>query len=457
MENRGYVHLNTPCGEIHGLRQDDCLAFLGVKFANAERWEDPVVVKQWDGVYDATKEGPACLQHGGFYPVIQGNFNDFYYNQNKEKKVYAYSEEDGLNLNIWAPEGAEKLPVAVFIHGGSFVSGCNASPNIFNGVDYCKRGIVLVNINYRLNAFATGFDKKRRGNYALKDQIAALTWVKENIAAFGGDPERVTVMGESAGALSVQLLMYSPYAKGLFRRAVLMSGGGDFEHLGTPTRPGILEATWQVVMDQYGVESLDELKDKPAKEIYDAWMAAGATELNLGNHCAKPCVDGDVVPGHFAELALANAITDVPCVIGMSGEDMWPFYLYSFATEWAAYHAKAGRQPVYGYYLDRMLPGGDGVGAYHGCDLWYAFGTLDKNWRPFEEVDYRISENMMDYFAGFIKTGTPVAEGLAEWKPMTDKETEFIRFGDELPAMYQPPVTKLAASIRNSLKPFPGM
>ena len=236
-----------------------------------------------------------------------------------------------------------------------------------------------------------------------------------------------------------------------------MSGGGNFERLGTPTRPEVSEAVWKLVMKKYGVDSLDGLKDLSAKEVYDAWLAASMTDMNLANHSAKPILDGEWVPGTFAELVVANAIEDIPCIIGMSSQDMFPFYLYTCATDWAAYHAKNGREPVYGYYLDRQIPGGDNVGAYHGVDLWYAFGTLDANWRPFEEIDYRISENMIDYFAGFIKTGVPVAEGLAEWKPMTEQVTEFIRFGDDLPEMYQPPVDVLVSDIRNTLKPFPGM
>lgn len=452
-----YVRRQTPCGEIRGLRQDGCLLFEGIKYANAGRWEDPQIVRSWEGLYDATRRGPACCQHAQFYEMQPAAFNDFYYNENAEKQVYEYSEQDGLNLNIWTPEDGDHLPVAVFIHGGSFVSGSNTAPNIFRGAEYCRRGVVLVNINYRLNAFATGYDVVHKGNYALKDQVAALTWVRENIAAFGGDPEQVTVMGESAGALSVQLLLYCPYAKGLFRGAVMMSGGGDFSQLGTPARPGISEAVWQMVMDQFDIQSLDELKDLPAKEVYEAWLSAGATESNLANNCAKPIVDGDWVPGQFPMLALQGEIADVPCIIGMSRDDMWPFYLYSFAVEWGGYHARTGRKPVYGYFLDRKLPGGDGEGAYHGCDLWYAFGTLDRNWRPFEEQDYRLSEDLIDYLTGFIKEGAPKAEGLARWEPLTDRDTKFLRFGEESPAMYQPPVARLAASDRNSLRPFPGM
>ena len=443
-----YVHLNTPCGKIRGLRRDGYLLFEGIQFAQAGRWEDPTVVEHWEGEYDATRFGPLCCQHAQFYSGCDDGFSRFYYEQNAEKRIYEYSE-DCLNLNIWAPEGAQALPVAVFIHGGSFVSGGNTSPNICNGADYAKRGIVLVNINYRLNAFATGYDETHKGNYAIKDQVAALKWVKKNIAAFG--------IGESAGALSLQLLLYCPMAKGLLKGAVFMSGGGNFETLGTPARGEISETVWKIVMRRFGVDSLDALKDLPAREVYDAWLEAAATDGNLSNHCAKPIIDGEWIPAPYAELAANNAIEDLPCILGMSSQDMFPFYLYTYTVDWAAYHAKNGRKPVYGYYLDRQIPGGDHVGAYHGVDLWYAFGTLDANWRPFEEIDYRISENMIDYFAAFIKTGVPQAEGLAEWRPMTDRETEFMRFGDELPHMYQPPVESLVADIRNTLKPFPGM
>ena len=449
-----YVFLDTPCGRIRGLRREGYLLFQGIDFAHAGRWEDPKVVEHWEGVYDATRQGPLCSQHLEFHKEYSDGFSKFYYEQNAEKKIYEYSE-DGLNLNIWTPEGAKDLPVAVFIHGGSFVSGGNSSPNIFNGADYCKRGVILVNINYRLNAFATGYDETHKGNYALKDQVAALTWVKNNIAAFGGNPERIVAMGESAGALSLQLLLYCPQAKDLLKGAVFMSGGGNFETLGTPARPEITEMVWKMVMKKFGVSSLDELKDVPAKDVYDAWLEAGSTNITLANNCAKPIVDGEWVPGTFAELAANGGILDVPCILGLSSEDMFPYYLYHFAVDWAAYHEKNGRQPVYGYYLDRQVPGGDNVGAYHGVDLWYAFGTLDYNWRPFEETDYRISENMIDYFTAFIKTGDPNTDGLAQWSPMTQKEPHFIRFGDEPPAMYQPPVDQLTLAIQNTTHPFP--
>lgn len=453
-----YVYLDTPCGRIRGLRRDGCLLFAGIQFANAGRWEDPEIVEHWDGVYDATRFGPLCSQHLAFHKELSPNdpYSRFYYDQNAQKPIYEYSE-NGLNLNIWTPEGGKDLPVAVFIHGGSFLTGGNSSPNICDGAEYCRRDVILVNLNYRLNAFATGYDKTHTGNYAIKDQVAALTWVKNNIASFGGDPERIVGMGESAGALSLQLLLYCPMAHNLLKGAIFMSGGGNFESLGTPAPPEISEAAWKMVMQKFGADSLDELKDLPAQEIYDAWQEVRAGDLTLFNHCAKPIVDGTWVPARFSELAARGEILDLPCILGMSSQDMYPYYLYSFILEWADYHERAGRKRVYSYYMDRQIPGGDSVGAYHGVDLWYAFGTLDANWRPFEETDYRISDNMIDYFTGFIKTGVPQAEGLREWEPMAGGSNRFLRFGDELPEMYQPPVEDLKADIRNTLKPFPGM
>ncbi len=453
-----YVYLDTPCGKIRGLRRDGHLLFAGIQFANAGRWEDPVVVEHWDGVYDATRFGPLCSQQLAFHEGYGPNdrYSRFYYEQNALKPIYEYSE-NGLNLNIWAPEGGEGLPVAVFIHGGSFLTGGNSAPNIRNGAEYCKRGVILVTINYRLNAFATGYDKTHMGNYAIKDQVAALTWVRNNIAAFGGDPARVIGMGESAGALSLQLLLYCPMAKELLTGAIFMSGGGNFETLGTPARPEISQTVWRMVMERFGVDSLDALKPVPAKDVYDAWLEAASSDAILANNCAKPIIDGEWIPASFAELAADRRILDVPCILGMSSQDMYPYYLYTFAVDWAAYHERCGRKPVYGYYLDRQVPGGDHVGAYHGVDLWYAFGTLDANWRPFEEIDYRISENMIDYFASFIKTGAPQVEGLCQWEPMSGSRTRFLRFGDALPEMYQPPVERLISDIRNTSKPFPGM
>ena len=443
-----YIYVDTPCGRIKGLRTGMCLMFKGVPYASAGRWEDPEVVRHWDGAYDATGPGAHCCQYLQFYPRYEEGFNAFYYDQYADKELFRYSEKDGLNLNIWTREGAKDLPVAVFFHGGSFQTGGNNTGNICRGEGYCERGVVLVSANYRLNAFATGWDETHRGNYAIKDQIAALTWVQKNIRAFGGDPDRVTVMGNSAGAMSVQLLLYSPYAKGLFHRAVMMSGGGDLTARGVPARPEWDQKIWQLVMERYGAQRLEQLKDLPAKELFDTWTQVCSMDPGTYAHRAYPVIDGDVIPAEPAELRKTGRVTDVPCIIGITSRDMIPELLYGAALDWAVYHAENGRSPVYGYYMDRPAPGDD-AGAYHGCDLWYAFGTLDRSWRPYEELDWQLSDQMLDYFTGFIKDGTPHADGLAEWLPMEGKDARFLRFSDEPPIMFQPQEAPFADSIRH--------
>jgi para-nitrobenzyl esterase len=449
-----YIYVDTPCGKIKGVRKEGYLVFKGIRYANADRWEDPVLVTSWQGEYDATRFGPHCYQYRAFFDDHDTPYSKFYYDQAAEKPVIAYSE-DCLNLNIWVPEGAENAPVAVFVHGGSFVSGGNSATYII-GEHYCRRGIILVSINYRLNAFASVFEEGHTGNYGLKDQMAAFQWLKQNIAAFGGNPDRIVAIGESAGALSLQCLLYSPQAKGLFAGAIMMSGGGNLDILGIPAKPDYAAGTWAIVKKTFGVQSIDELKTVPARDIFVAWTEAASTSQDFANHCAKPIVDGVVIPKPAGELIESGEYHDMPCMIGFSSEDMFPYILYTRALEWGIQQSDAGRSPVYGYYMDRQLPGDD-AGAYHACDLWYAFGSLDLNWRPFEEVDYRISENMIDYFANFIKTGNPNDGRLPEWSPITRDNRRFLHFGDEEASMCEPPAGKLAAAIQNTLKPFPGM
>ncbi|MDR1693248.1 MAG: carboxylesterase family protein [Oscillospiraceae bacterium] len=450
----GYVAVETPCGRVKGMRKDGVLIFKGIRYAAAGRFEEPALVTQWAGEYDATKNGPWCCQYNAFFEGFESPFSKFYYDQATEKPVIRYGE-DCLNLNIWAPEGAENAPVAVFVHGGSFVSGGNSASYIL-GQEYCRRGIVLVSVNYRLNAFGSAYEPGYPANLMLRDQIAAFRWVRQNIAAFGGNPDCVTGIGESAGALSLQCFLYSPHAKGLMTGAVLMSGGGNLTQLGIPAWSGFSEATWALVKQKYGADTIGQLKEIPAQELYAAWGAAAAEDVSFLNNCAKPLVDGDVIPASVQKLLADGAINDVPCVIGLSSEDMWPFTLYTKAVEWALLQNAAGRSPVYGYYMDRQLPG-DNAGAFHACDLWYAFGALDNCWRPFTKTDYRISENMLDYFAEFIRTGNPGTGGgkLAEWTSLTQESAQFLRFGDDEAAMIEPPADKLERAVQNSSRPFP--
>lgn len=448
-----YVYTETPCGRIKGIRKNGLIVYKGIRYATAGRWEEPKVVTSWEGEYDATKQGHWCPQYNAFFDGHQAPFSKFYYDQNAEKIVVNYSE-DCLNLNIWVPEGAENAPVAVFVHGGSFVSGGNGLTYVI-GDEYCKRGIILISINYRLNAFSSIYEKGHPANLCLRDVIAAFQWIKSNINAFGGNPDNIVAIGESAGAITLQCLLYAPQARGLLSGSIMMSGGGNLDNLVIPAPPIYAETTWNIIKKKYNVNSIEELKQLPAEEIYMAWTEASNSDINLAAHNAKPIIDGEIIPKPVAELT-DDEINNIPCIIGMSSEDMWPFTLYTKAIEWGIKQSEAGRCPVYAYYLDRQLPGDD-AGAYHGCDLWYAFGALDLNWRPFTEIDYRIADNMIDYFTAFVKSGNPNNGVLAEWTPITKDSAKFLNFGDKEASMCEPPADKLEKAIQNTTKPFPGM
>ena len=250
----------TPCGVISGTacQWPGVAAYKGIRYATAGRWEFPVPVTHWDGVYDATQYGACCYQPRAFYDEAAAPGKAFYYNEFRKGETYTYSE-DCLFLNIWAPADAapgDRLPVIFYIHGGGFTGGCGHEKH-FDGPVWPTKGCVAVTINYRLGPM--GFvclpeladEAGSTGNYALLDQLAALQWVRPNIAAFGGDANNITIMGQSAGAMSVQQLVLSPITRGLFSKAVMSSGGGVSQML-TAKPAAAHYPFWKQVMEAAG-------------------------------------------------------------------------------------------------------------------------------------------------------------------------------------------------------------
>ncbi len=215
--------IKTPCGEIRGAagRVTGTVAYKGIRYATAGRWEYPKQVTAWEGIYDATQYGHCSYQPRAFYNEEENLKKIFYYNEFRKGETYTYSE-DCLFLNVFTPDTAkagDKLPVLVYIHGGGFTGGCGHEKH-FDGPVWPTQGIIGVTLNYRLGPM--GFvclpeleaEAGSTGNYGLYDQMTAIQWVKDNIAAFGGDPENITIMGQSAGAASVQLQATSPLSGG---------------------------------------------------------------------------------------------------------------------------------------------------------------------------------------------------------------------------------------------------
>ena len=422
--------ISTPCGEIQGTscRLDGVVAFKGIRYATAGRWEYPTQVTSWEGVYDATHYGNCSYQPRAFYNEEDNLKKIFYYNEFRKGETYTYGE-DCLFLNIWTPESAEQgstLPVVFYIHGGGFTGGCGHEKH-FDDPVWAEKGVVAVTINYRLGPM--GFvchpcladGEGHYGNYGLFDQLCALKWVRDNISAFGGDPEKITIMGQSAGGMSVQMHATSPMTEGLFRSAVISSGCGLGDMMmSTPEKVSVF---WGEVMNRLGCKDAAEFRAVSPESLFATWQSA-AKEVKGGMVACFPVRDGRFIVS-------GSKPKDIPYIIGSNSHDMMPPMLYSMGKKWAKKH----NLTAYYYHLSRMLPG-DNNGSWHSADLWYWFGTLPNCWRPMEERDYTISHEMADALVAFATTGTP------GWPSLDDCKKSMI-FGDKKTEIGKPNMAQM--------------
>ncbi len=409
MEN---VLITCPCGDVKGIKSNGCVQFRSIKYANSKRWEYPVQVKSWQGVYDACEYKDCAFQRRSFED--DAVCNEFYHHEFREGLSFTYSE-DCLYLNIWSPENAENCPVLVYIHGGSFTGGSSNEAHI-NGTQFAKNGVIFISFNYRLGPF--GFcshpdltdENGTCGNYGLFDQYTALKWIKDNISSFGGNSEKITIMGQSAGAMSVDIHMSSPLEKGWFSGAVLSSGAALQRLLLKPKKPEKTVGFWEQIMKNAGVSSMEELRKTEPKTLYYAWVKAGGLTM-LKWRDTFPVYDGRLLTEDSFTM---KSISDSPYLVGMTVNDMIPFFLMKTVKKWAK-QCRKNKSNCYTYILNRRLPG-DNLGAWHSSDLLYFFSTLKYNWRPFEKIDYEISNQMSQSLIAFAKNSDPNCAAVPEWK-----------------------------------------
>lgn len=442
----------------------DVMSFKGIPFAAPPvgelRWKAPQPVKPWGGIKKCDALGPSPMQAKPVpFMVYTREFLI------PETPI----SEDCLYLNVWAkPRTAIKKPVFVWIYGGGFSSGGTAVP-IYDGGAMAKKGIIFVSVNYRVGIF--GFmahpqltkesPYKASGNYGLLDQIAALRWVKKNIAAFGGDPNNVTIAGQSAGSMSVNCLVASPLAKGLFNKAIAESGS---MMVANP----MLKSSDLHGAEEQGVKLAGSAHDASLKEL----RAIPAAELLKLRGMFSPIVDGYVLPEPVPQIFAEGKENRMPLLIGWNadeafvagfkkkdefikqakeqyGADADEFLKYypagtdeeavrsqiklsrdmMFAVsgyKWAGVQSTQVKPPVYVYYFARKLPAAPDYvkyGAFHTGEVAYVMDDLKFLNRPWEPADFELAKLMSAYWANFIKTGNPNSISLALW-PAFDLTTK---------------------------------
>ena len=406
----GQIRLDAACGAILGNETARCREFLGVPYARAARFAYAVPVTRWEGTLDATAFGPGCPQNRAVHEHQENPTRRFYKREYREGQVYRY-DEDCLNLNLYTPKAAESCPVVLFFHGGGFDSGLNCeSP--FDGSALAERGILTVFANYRVGPLGhlTHGDIRREtgrdGNFGLDDQRTALLWVRAHIRDYGGDPDNITLMGQSAGAISVQLLCLDPKNAGLFRRAFMMSGAGRFPKFAQPRRAEDTHSYWLDFLRLAGCGNLAELRALPLERVFDAVERIRA-ERKDNTYNTMPVVDGALLPAPIDELI--GTPLPVDTIVGYTARDMYAPLMAWIGNRYAKKHG------AWVYCFERPAPGDDN-GAFHSVDLRYVFGTLDRSWRPYAARDREISAQLMDYLANFARRGDPNGPGLPRWE-----------------------------------------
>jgi para-nitrobenzyl esterase len=425
-------------GKLRGSESAGVSSWKGIPFAapplGANRWRAPQPVSAWHGVRDATEYGPDCMQVP--FP-------------SDAAPLGTTPAEDCLFANIWRPSGgAKKLPVIFWIYGGGFVNG-GASPPTYSGANLAKQGLLVFSANYRVGRFGTfahpqltrmNADHGRLGNYGYMDQIAALTWVRDNIAAFGGDPGNVTIIGESAGGFSVHTLVTSPLARGLFHKAVVMSGGNGIAmggaDLAAIEKLGVeFAATKGIAADD--PDALTKLLALSAEEV-----TSGLNMMALFSPAprtfASPFVDGTIAVD-AGEAYRTGKFAKVPMMIGATSADMGgkTGFMIAGARSVSAALADQG-VPVYAYRFSYVAESLGQPGAQHATDIPFFFDTQAIKYAEKTTArDNAMGKTISAYLVNFAKTGNPNGAGQPEWPRYSRAKDEIVDFTDSGKAVAQ--------------------
>jgi para-nitrobenzyl esterase len=461
-------------GVLAGTTDNGVTAFFGVPFATPPlgdlRWAPPRALASWGSEPRSAKTfGAACTQ------TLRSNGSGQWTTEYMSPEAPGVSE-DCLFLNVWTPVAltgaarpAPTLPVLFWIYGGGFNEGSGAVA-VYNGASLAKKGLVVVNVNYRVGSLGfmahpdlTKEQGGASGNYGIQDQIAALQWVRDNIKAFGGDATKVTIAGQSAGAMSVQALLVSPLARGLFRSAIIQSPAAP----GTNGNYTPLEAAEQSAVTSFasaGIASIAAARALPATQVSRAGGRGGLVADGRVIPAATPRVfasDVPVMTGYtlndlFVSRAPVTAATwkgEVTERYGDRAGEFLKFYpgdtddqaarsaqreavdrgFNLKLVEWLG--IRGASKPVFGYLFTHVEPGPESAryGAFHTSEVPYEFNTLHLSpGRTFTDVDRRLAEQLSSYVANFVKNGDPNGDTLPRWPAMTAENKALMDLGDRI-------------------------
>ena len=431
------ITLKTSMGTFLGIEHQDALEFLAVPYAKADRFEYSERIDRYEGVVDATEMGNSCPQYRQYYQNLGNPERLFYYKEFREGIEFKY-DEDCLNLNIYTPKNAFGCPVIVYFHGGGFNSGSNGEEP-FRGFELAKRGIITVFANYRVGVLGYFSHEEiwkrchRNGNFGLDDQIQAVRWVKDHIREFGGDQDNIMLLGQSAGAISIQYHCLNHENEGLFQRAGMMSGGGMFPRFALPKRAEDTYEYWHELMDCAGCSDFEAFKNADIKVIHDAYEAIKKKRKD-SIYNMMPVVDGYLLKDSVEKLISDPLKVDY--MIGYTNNDMYAPVMAHIGNRFARDNS------AYVYYFDIDQPG-DSNGAFHSSDLRYMFGRLDTSWRPYRDRDREVSKQMTDYLANFSRNGDPNGAALPVWRKTDRKNGKVLCFSLYETEMGRPSYLKL--------------
>ena len=481
--------IQTENGLVSGYKSGDISIFKGIPFAAPPvgdlRWKAPQPPKNWTGVLKCDKFSASPMQSK---PVPFMMWTEEFITPPEKLS------EDCLYLNVWTPAKStkDKLPVFVWIYGGGFSSG-SAACAVYDGEEMSKKGIIFVSINYRVGVLgflahpelSSESGNKVSGNYGLLDQVTALKWIQKNIGAFGGDPQKVTIAGQSAGSMSVCALVSSPLAKGLFRAAIAQSGGILNNRLNRNFTEA--EKSGLTFMEKMKAANIAELRDKSAEELITAGGSFGLV------------ADGYVIPNDVFAAFKNGQFNDVYMMAGwvtgdgslMGTQTMTPekykqqavekygdkaeeymkifpgsssdqvasslkeLSLMQFAALPSHLWAVFSKSKAFIYQFSHVpvdKPGFPNYGAFHTSEVPFALHTLHLWKRPWREVDFAVEKAMNDYWVNFVKTGNPNGTGLPDWANYDMSTGNIMEIGDQArlaPGLYKSEIEFLEGTIIN--------